>query len=125
MYSGEPTPILVPSLHCSDQPEAVSLIVFAHHVSNHGDHAEVDKAVFAVMRDAIRMERVDAGHAVAGHITEPDPVFDVNRSYAAGLENLQELRRQEIHLRKEALVVIVMAESRYSSRYIRNGYRTG
>ena len=86
------------------------MIIFPHDVGHNGNHAEIGKAVFDEVRNAIGVERLNRGHSHPGDVAELNAIFNVDCSDAARFEGAQQLRRQIVHLFKKCVVVGVMAE---------------
>jgi hypothetical protein len=62
------------------------------------------------MGDGLAMERLDRRPGEAGHAGEPDPILDMHARHPPGLADPEQLRRQEIHLTEEMVVVVGMPE---------------
>jgi hypothetical protein len=66
--------------------------------------------VAGVVLDRLGVERVQRPEPEPVEAAGHDPVLDVDRGDAAGLQHAHELGRQEVHLLPERRVVLVVAE---------------
>ena len=90
--------------------QAIGLVVLAHHVRHHGDHAHVVESVPDAVKDGLGVEGADGGRSRAGDVAKQDTVLDVAGVYPARLQHAQQFRSKEVHLRPKVGIVVGMPE---------------
>ena len=90
--------------------QSISLVVFPDNIRYYRNHAKIKEPVLHIVSDALCMERFHHREPGSCYIPEQHPVLDMDGSHPPRLKHPEQLRREEIHLGKKVIRILIVPE---------------